>query len=178
MSQLLDLELTQTARLASLKFSWLGFIIFAISLLLLGFTWQAYQHLQHSYADITLSLTQQEKPPVLVASAETVAIAPNELKQVTTLVDSLATPWNPLMLAIEQSDMPDIALLSVEPSSKKQQVLLTGEAKNLQIVLGYIEQLEAQPMLREVYLQKHSIDETNISKPVSFTVLAKWKAIP
>lgn len=178
MSQQLDLELLPQTKLALLKFSWLGFMLLLISLFLTAFTWQAYQHLQQSYADITASLAQQTKPIVSAIAVAPINIAPNELKQLTSLIDSLITPWNPLMLAIEEADMPDIALLSVEPSSKKQQVLLTGEAKNLQVVLSYIEQLESQPMLQEVYLQKHSIDETNISKPVSFTVLAKWKATP
>jgi hypothetical protein len=66
-------------------------------------------------------------------------------------------------------------LAAFDPNIKKRQVLLVGEAKNLQTVLRYIEQLEAQAVLQEVYLQKHMVEETDVSKPVTFGVVAKWK---
>ena len=104
-----------------------------------------------------------------------ISIPPEKIKQIEQVVSALVTPWNSLFLAIEQSDHKDIALLGLEPNSQKQQVVLTGEAKNLQVVLNYIQQLEQQPALTHVYLQKHSIDEADISKPVRFAVFAKWQ---
>jgi hypothetical protein len=79
-----------------------------------------------------------------------------------------------LFEAIERADAQEVTLLNVAPNSKKQQVLITGEAKNIQEVLNYIVKLEAQPVLQSAYLQSHSIDETNVSKPVKFTVMAHW----
>jgi hypothetical protein len=70
--------------------------------------------------------------------------------------------------------MQDIALLNLEPNSKKQQVSISGEAKNLQAALNYIQKLEAQSMLDKVYLQKYIIDEANLFKPVKFTLSAQW----
>lgn len=172
MSQLIDLELTQQPRL---NINGLGFLMLVASLLGLGFVWQQYQTLQ-ARSDNTLQ-TLNNKSSLKAETTQSVSekIPASEIKQITTIVDSLITPWQSLLLAIEQADMPDIALLSVEPNIKKQQVLLVGEAKNLQTVLHYIEQLEAQPVLDEVYLQKHMVEETDISKPVTFGVLAKWK---
>lgn len=181
MNQLIDLELTHQPRHGLLKFSWLGLCILAGSLLLAIFVWQSEQTLQARYAALSSNIKRQAQPETTLAKAApvtSVSISPSETKQIGVIINTLTTPWNALMLAIEQADMPDIALLSIEPNIKKQQILLKGEAKNLPITLRYIEQLEAQPLLHEVYLQKHQVEETDISKPVSFSVLAKWKVAP
>ena len=170
MSQQIDLELTEPR----LTMSSPGFLMLLASLLLLGFVWQQY----HAYQDSDAAILQVLNKKTLARTAPVQrleATSPEELKQVAIIVESLTIPWQPLMLAIERADMTDIALLSIEPNVKKQQVLLVGEAKNLQAVLRYIEQLEAQAALHEVYLQKHMVEETDISKPVTFGVLAKWK---
>ena len=70
--------------------------------------------------------------------------------------------------------MQNIVLLSLTPNPKKQQMLLTGEAKDLASVLEYIKQLEMQPMLSQVYLQKHTVDVVNAARPVSFSINAQW----
>ncbi len=170
MSQPIDLELTEPR----LTISNLGFLMLLISLLLLGFVLRQSQ--VHQARDVaTLQDLNKKTLPTTAPVQRVEATSPEELKQVATIVESLITPWQPLMLAIERADMPDIALLSIDPNIKKQQVLLVGEAKNLQTVLRYIEQLEAQEVLHDVYLQKHMIEETDISKPVTFSVLTKWK---
>lgn len=171
MSQLIDLELTERPRLT---ISTLGVLMLLASLLLLGILWQQYQTQQDNAAALLKALNKQALPQTAVVKNVSENIAPSDLKQLATIVDSLITPWQPLMLAIEQADMPDIALLSIDPNIKKQQVTLVGEAKNLQTVLRYIEQLEAQAVLQEVYLQKHTVEETDVSKPVTFGVVAKW----
>ena len=104
-------------------------------------------------------------------------VAPVSSKQLTQLMEDfnvLATPWNELLDSIEQSDMPDIALLGIDPSVKKQQLILTGEAKNLATILKYINKLSQQATLSQVYLQKHIVNETSNEKPVSFSIIAKW----
>lgn len=183
MNQLIDLELTNQPRHGFLNFSWLGLYILVGSLLLATFVWQSEQTLQARYAALLSDIKHQAQPETVLAEAVPVTSVPasisaSETKQIGVIVNTLTTPWNALMLAIEQADMPDIALLSIEPNIKKQQILLKGEAKNLPITLRYIEQLEAQPLLHEVHLQKHQVEETDISKPVSFSVLAKWKVAP
>jgi hypothetical protein len=39
--------------------------------------------------------------------------------------------------------------------------------------MQFIRRLEAQPILSQVYLQKHQLDEDNVSKPVRFTLVAR-----
>ena len=175
MSAKLDLEFIQQPALSSAN--WLSMSILLASLLLLALTWQGYQNQQLKLADTSLQLkqfSQQTLPKSQSIKMNAALVTPDETKQLTEAVSMLTTPWNNLLVAIEQADMQDIALLSLEPNSKKQLVVLTGEAKNLSIVLQYIKQLQQTPMLAQVYLQKHSIDETDASKPVRFSLLAKW----
>jgi hypothetical protein len=177
MSQQLDLDFIQTPFLSLTRFSWLSLFLLVASLVVALFTWQTYQEKRVEYLGLAaklaeINLQQQKKLPVKQAP---VSIQPEQLKQLQETVNALAIPWNALFEAIEQSDQKDIALLSLEPNSQKQQVVITGEAKNLQVALAYIAQLESQPAFSQVFLQKHSIDETNVSKPVSFTVFAKWE---
>lgn len=177
MSQQLDLEFIQTPFFSLTRFSWLSLFLLLASLAVALFTWQTYQAKRVVYLGFETKLAElnkqkQQKPLVKQAP---VSIQPEQLKQLQETVNALAIPWSALFEAIEQSDQKDIALLSLEPNSQKQQVVMTGEAKNLQVALAYIAQLERQPALSQVFLQKHSIDEANASKPVSFTIFAKWK---
>ena len=171
MSQPINLELTQPPNLI---INGLGILMLLASLLLLGFVWQHYQAQQANANAIVQAIKQQTLPKSASVQNVSQTIPAAELKQVATIVQSLVTPWPDLLLAIEQADLPDVALTSIDPDIKKQHVSLTGEAKNLQIVLRYIEKLEAQAVLQEVYLQKHMVEETDSSKPVTFSVVAKW----
>ena len=175
MSVKLDLEFIQQPALSSAN--WLSMSILLASLLMAAFTWQGYQNQQLKLAYSSLQLkqfNQQTLPKSQSIKANIAQVTPEETKQLTEAVNMLTTPWSNLLMAIEQADMHDIALLSLEPNSKKQLVILTGEAKNLSVVLQYIKQLQQTPILQQVYLQKHSIDESDASKPVRFSLLAKW----
>ena len=171
MSQPINLELTQPPNLI---INGLGILMLLASLLLLGFVWQHYQAQQANANAIVQAIKQQTLPKSASVQNVSQTIPAAELKQVATIVQSLVTPWPDLLLAIEQADLPDVALISIDPDIKKQQVSLAGEAKNLLMVLRYIEKLEAQTALQEVYLQKHMVEETDVSKPVTFGIVAKW----
>ncbi|WP_020167590.1 MULTISPECIES: hypothetical protein [Methylotenera] len=174
-SQRLDLEFNRPGSFSFLNVTWSGLIIFVISLIASVILWNLHQNNQRDYQQLITSLNQQDKPKKAVVKSVVTALSTNEVNQINSTITVLTTPWDSLLQAIEQSDLPDIALLSVEPNIKKQQVLLTGEAKNLQVALRYIQQLETQPNLSEVYLQKHTMDESDVSKPVRFSALAKWE---
>ncbi len=176
MNQKLDLDFIPQPFFALTSINWLGLLVLLLSLLVATFTWRLYQSQQNTYLENSLILEQHKQQSVPAKLSEKAqSIAPDELKQVQESVNALTAPWNELLLAIEQANMKNIALLNLEPNYKKQQVLLAGQAKNLATVLQYIKQLEQQPMLSQVYLQKHSIDTLNPAKPVNFSVFAQWE---
>ena len=174
MSQQLDLEFIQKPILSHISIS--GFSILLASFWLGVFIWQTHYQQQVKLAEMTNDLQKinQQLPQQEMIKP---VIAPVSSKQLTQLMEDfnvLATPWSALLDSIEQSDMPDIALLGIDPSVKKQQVILTGEAKNLAAILQYINKLSQQTMLSQVVLQKHVVNETVNEKPVSFSIIAKW----
>lgn len=84
--------------------------------------------------------------------------------------------WNKLLIAIEGANIADIALLNLVQNTKSQQIILSNEGRDLLTVLRYVNQLQAQPMLEKVYLQKHTVDTSNLSKPVKFTIFTYWRS--
>lgn len=98
-----------------------------------------------------------------------------ELKLIRNTLSDLGTPWEPLLSGLESINMGSVALLLFEPNKKKQQILLTGQAKNIQSMLQYVEAVSALPMLSKVYLQNHLIDIDDPNKPVTFTIAARWQ---
>ncbi len=179
MSHKLDLDFIQHSPFSLLNWSWLGISVLLTSFAITFFTWHLYQVKQITQADVSSQLLEMEqrlKRKETPVNHESVEIAPEKSLQIHGTVVELMVPWSSLLLGIEASEMQDVALLSFEPSRKKNLVTLTGEAKNLESVFAYIQKLETQSMLEKVYLQKHHIDEANLSKPVTFTVLAQWES--
>jgi hypothetical protein len=173
----LQLDFINQTAFSLSRWSALGVVVLLSSLMMAVFTWQLYNTASLEQNALSLKLSQMNRQsahkeaPLPVVKSD---ISPEQMQQVQTTVWALILPWNELLQGIEKSDMQDIALLNLEPNSKKQQVTISGEAKNLQVALSYIQKLEAQPMLDKVYLQKYSIDEANLFKPVKFTLLAQW----
>ncbi|HYN53165.1 MAG TPA: hypothetical protein VES38_00480 [Methylotenera sp.] len=178
MSHKLNLEFIRQPNFAFSNWNWLSVSVLCTGLMAAIVTEQTFQSKSIALEEVTSKLTKinreinDKKTPVATAN---ISFSPLEIKQLEETVNSLTMPWNALLSQIEQSNQADIALLSLQPSTKKQMILLAGEAKNLPAVLSYIKQLEAQPMLAEVYLQKHSTNEGNVSKPIVFTIFAKWQ---
>jgi hypothetical protein len=158
--------------------SWLSWLILFISLLFAFFIWQFYQYQLNELLQINASLKQINYKPVkssLPKNIVQVTISPEKKSQIQETVAALTLPWNTLLSSIEKPDMHDIALLSLTPNVKSQQIVIEAEAKNLQAALHYVDALQAQAVFDRVYLQKHSVEETDISKPVRFNVFAHWQ---
>lgn len=177
MSQSIDLEFIQQPLFSLSRFAWLRLATLAGGLLATAITWQLHHNQQIELAQLESELNQfkQVKQIVRTEPKAVVTIAPEKIRELQDTVNMLAMPWNALFEAIESTHNKDVVLLSFEPNTKKQQVLMTAEAKNLQLALQYVAQLQTQPVLTQVFLQKHSVDESNVSKPVRFTILAKWE---
>lgn len=179
MNQAIDLDFIQPPLFSLSQFEWLRLIVLIISLTTVVITWQAYQSKFADLAVLETELSQLKQAQKIQPTAKQVNItfAPEKRKALQESVTTLTMPWSALFEAIEATQHKDVTLLTLEPNAKKQQVMMTGEAKNLQLALQYVAQLQQQPVLSQVFLQKHSVDESNVSKPVRFTVLAKWLAL-
>ncbi|WP_052184904.1 hypothetical protein [Methylotenera sp. N17] len=174
MSQRLHIDFVETSAFSFKKISLLGL---AMLLTAIGCTlyWvQQYQLQQRTLSTLVsasgMSPALRNKPvelPIETASEDEVLYARD-------IVTQLSTPWNPLLTSLEQVSTQDIALLSIAPNRKKQQVVLTGQAKNMAATLQYVQALAQLNTLAQVYLLKHQIDQSDPYKPVGFTIVAQW----
>ena len=94
------------------------------------------------------------------------------------VIQKLNLPWDDLFVILEEAKGENIALLGVEPNAKDSKVKLTGEAKDFKSMFDYVRALRAQPVLTNVYLLDHKIDDQNPDKPVRFTLEAAWVEKP
>ena len=174
----LDLDFIGSNPFALSSYSWHSFIVLLVGIALATYIWQQYQTKQAELMVISNQLSQlsvQSQPKKISFDNKPTVISAEKKLQIQTIVTALTMPWSKLLQAIERADSKDIALLNLVPNTKSQQMILSGEGKDLQTVLGYVNQLQAQPILEKVYLQKHTIDSSNVSKPVKFTILTQWR---
>jgi hypothetical protein len=180
MSASLDLDFVPKSVFALSNIGWIGPAMLLTGLMIAAFTWQSYQHQKIELLQITSLLNQINRLPtkkILPLNIVPVSITLDKKQQIEDAVAALTIPWNALLNAVEKPDMRDIALLSFTPNIKNQQLVLAAEAKNLQAALNYVDALQAQPVFDKVYLQKHAINEADISKPVKFNVFVHWQVL-
>lgn len=122
-----------------------------------------------------LDRTTPDRSPAAGARGERAAKAiAQEVSQANRVLREISVPWDALFQAVEESGGKDVTLLSMEPDVEKRVARIVGEAKNMPAVLNYMRQLGKQPMLRDVYLQHHQIQQQDSEKPVRFALVAGW----
>jgi Tfp pilus assembly protein PilN len=97
-----------------------------------------------------------------------------EWQKALAINSRLDTPWQKLFAALESYVDQPVALLTIDPDIARKELLLTGEARNLDAVLDYVRFLKRQPMLAEVTLQSHQVNKQDHDKPVRFRISASW----
>lgn len=175
MSQILDIDFAASNPLSYQRLTLTGLVLMVLALLLSAYVWVEYQKTEKILSEIEArlnTLAPAQKAVPVQSVVETASEA--EIQYARAIVTQLSTPWNPLLNALERINMQNVALLSVEPNRKKQQLVITGQAKNMESTLSYIKRLEEIEGLSQVYLLKHQIDQSDPNKPVGFTILAQW----
>lgn len=178
MSAPLKLEFTHNRTATYLRFNWFGFCILLLGIAALIAAWQYHAGLLQAKSDLLASINKIElildtKQAKYKPQAK-VEMAPKTMKALEVANKEIEVPWTTLFNTLEDAQHRHIALLEVQPDSKKQRVLLTGEAKNYASIIAYIELLERQPALQDVYLQKHLVNEDVLGQPVQFVIGASW----
>jgi tRNA A58 N-methylase Trm61 len=179
MKWLMDLDYIETHPFAMNRMTLLGAVVGSLGMLLAIYLTFSYQIRSSTYAALQAKqkYAQQQNLPkkkVERIDLKTKEISAAELAQVNAVIDELSQPWDAVLNELEHAEMRDIALLSLEPNVKKQQIVLFGEAKNMAATLHYVEVLEALPMLSNVYLQEHEVDLEDAMNPVTFMIVAQW----
>lgn len=101
-----------------------------------------------------------------------------EVAQANRIASRLNLPWSGLFDAVERSAGDTVVLLALQPDPVEGTVRLTGEAKTLPLVLGYLSVLQKQPVLAEVRLESHDTQVQDAQRPVRFIAAARWQVRP
>lgn len=102
-----------------------------------------------------------------------------EVQQANQVLRQLGLPWNALFKALETSAGDGVALLSMEPDTRKGTVSISGEAKDLDAMLDFIRRLGTRDVFTSVFLRNHQVQQQDPQRPVRFTLVAVWKgALP
>lgn len=173
MSQPLSLDFVEQPVWSFQRFSFMSVVLFALACVMTFLVWQYYTQLQTEYEAVSASVAVTK--PANEVTETIVPLTEKELKNVRNTVADLSTPWGQLLSGLEAIRMKHVALLLLEPNKQKSRVTLTGQAKNVDAMLQYVEAVAALPMLSDVYLQNHMIEMNQPGSPVSFTLLANWQ---
>jgi len=109
--------------------------------------------------------------PVAGRDVQRVAL---ELKVARDVAQQLGMPWDELFRSVEAADAPTVALLGIESTADRQRIQISAEAKNLDAMLRYLQDLEGRSLFSDVYLHNHQIQQQDPQRPVRFTLSATW----
>jgi hypothetical protein len=138
--------------------------------------WSARAQVAHA-----LSLAQSQEAQAAARSARPPAPNAAELARERASLQAarmLQAPWADLLAALEAVSVDNVALLSVEPSTSKQAVRLTAEARDLSAMLVYLSALQQDNRLSQVVLVSHQLQLQSPGTPVRFQMQASWGSTP
>lgn len=95
---------------------------------------------------------------------------------VNAAIMQLNLPWRTLFDAVRGATPPSVALLALEPDSRKRVLRITAEAKNSDDMLAYVEALEREEWFAAVTLVRHEVLEQDPNRPLRFQIDAGWGA--
>jgi hypothetical protein len=157
-----------------------GLGVLALALIFIATGWPYYNAVNERMRTIDKQIQQLKnesgfKEPSKQVQKKSSAELLVKMEDARKLADFLLIPWGDVFSALEAVSLEDLALLSIEPDSKKRQLKITAEAKDKDVMFDYIKRLDATSELSDVYLLKHEIMEDVDQHPIRFVVVAKWK---
>jgi hypothetical protein len=138
-----------------------------------------YQNLEAQRAGMELRLQELNQRTHRDPAQDKRATVLNE--ETGRVVLELATPWTKLLEELEAASRDSagqIALLSVEPDHGKHNVRITGESRDLPLVLAYVQRLQTSTLLRYPMLDSHDVKTDDPQRPVRFAMTAEWRELP
>lgn len=160
--------------------AWPGMLVLVIALAGALFGYRQYLGISERNAILESELAQADmanrkmhaaQQPSALSSAELEA----EGRRAQEVASSLLLPWRDLFSALESASHNDVALLAIEPDHKKHQVRITAEAKNFDILVGYLKRLGNAPQLKFVRLLHYEVRVDDPQHPLRFTAEASWR---
>lgn len=99
-----------------------------------------------------------------------------ELEKANAILRQINLPWETLFDSIEHIATEDIALLSLQPNVTNRTLRIRGEARNMAVLLDFVEAMEREVIFEKVHLVNYKIKQDNPYRPIDFLLTAVWMA--
>ena len=99
-----------------------------------------------------------------------------ELIKANTILDQINLPWEALFDSIEHIITEDVALLTLQPNVTNRTLRINGEARNMAVLLDFIEAMEREVIFEKAHLVNYKIKQDSPYRPVDFLLTAVWIA--
>ena len=101
-----------------------------------------------------------------------------ELAVAKSVLRRLALPWEEVFMALEQATLAHrdhIRVLSVQPDVDKGLVTISGESKDFDVLMDYLDQIEKSGIFLRVRLVNHQVQVDVAGRPIRFYAVGSWK---
>jgi hypothetical protein len=107
-----------------------------------------------------------------------VAAAGNDVDTANAVARRLSARWGGFLAAIEaaQSDSDGVALLAVEPDAGRGDLRLTGEAKNMEALVGYMKTVADGTTISRLRLVSEKVKDAGGARSLEFVVEGRWQS--
>ncbi len=140
---------------------------------------------ESSYWSVRVEKLEKEQPRATTAVART-RTAPRsrdtgqeiskDLEKANAILQQINLPWESLFDSIEHITTEDIALLSLQPDVTNRTLRIRGEARNMAVLLDFVEAMEREVIFDKVHLVNYKIKQDSPYRPVDFLLTAVWTA--
>lgn len=136
---------------------------------LLALGWQLVQARQEAQS-IRQELLATHSISPDAATARAVILTAEQRRAWNQVARQLNTPWAALLAGLETATPDDVALVSIEPDSRRGAVRLVAEAKSLEALLAYVQALKAVEPFTDAMPLRHETNEQDPNRPIRMTI--------
>lgn len=97
-----------------------------------------------------------------------------EIMQANAILGEINLPWEALFDSLEHTSSEDVALLSLQPNVSSQSLRVGGEARNMAVLLDFVEALEREVTFKNAHLLNYKVKNDSPHRPITFLLTASW----
>jgi len=121
---------------------------------------------------IEIYLAEAEQQADAIIAPDNTAHAEDAARKISA---HLTGPWGKLFRALDSTEAPNVALLSLKPDVPNRTLRIYAEARGFSAMLSYYDALLQNGTFDKVVLTEHEIQDKNPLLPVRFNITATWQ---
>jgi len=140
-----------------------------------------FQAARRTNIDLASALAKAQAPQTQMAKAIAVQRAPStaaDLREENMARHMLNLPWSDILDGLERHASPDVGLTVLEPDGALGRLNVQAEARNVDVLLRYAQQLAADRSFGPLVLRQQATNETDPNRPVRLSFGVRLAAPP